>query len=220
MCSYLIYSSFILNGMVWAVTLVINLGASGSKAQMVIPCGTVSTMDLVTALITQCYWRSLALLGFSSLPWILLSQACSGLGCQLRPVSVNVHGLHLLLQRTLDRGWSCKGLWLLSTPSDIPYLGVPGPTEDLAQAYSLRGLRLTAISAGDLGHVYSLEGPRFMPRSAMVSDSGPLAQWLLPCTCSCGVCCLSSVQCQVAGSVLPLQIFLVKINSSSKAGTP
>ena len=34
------------------------------------------------------------------------------------------------------------------------------------------------------------------------SGSDSLAQRLLPCTCSCGVCCLRSVLAQVAGSVL------------------
>ena len=128
------------------MTLVINLlGASGSKIQIVVPHGTVSAMVLVTG-------GHSVILGFAPLSRNSPSQAYSGLVCWLRPVFVNVPGLHPLLQRSLAWGWSCKGLWLYSTPSEVPESGVPRPAEDLPQAYSLRG-------------------PRLMPRPIEVSDS-------------------------------------------------
>ena len=60
-----------------------------------------------------------------------------------RSVSVTVPGLDLLLWRPLALSWSCKGLWLWSTPLEVFSSALPRPAEDLAQAYSLRGLRLT-----------------------------------------------------------------------------
>ena len=59
------------------VILLINLlGARESKAQMVVPHGTVSAMVLVTPLVTLCFWRSLSDLGLCSTP---LEFAVSGL---------------------------------------------------------------------------------------------------------------------------------------------
>ena len=68
---------------------------------------------------------------------------------------------------------------------------------------------------GVLVQVYSLKGSRFMPESIEVSNSGPLAQWLLPCTHSCGICCFMSALAQVAGLVLSLQVSLVWISFHS-----
>ena len=60
-----------------SVILLINLlGASESKAQMVVSHGTVSAMFLVTSSVTG---GSLALPGFAPLLWSLQSQACSSL---------------------------------------------------------------------------------------------------------------------------------------------
>ena len=80
-----------------------------------------------------------------------------------------------------------------------------GLADVLAQAYSLRGPRLTPRPTGVLAQVYSFEGPRLMPGLAVVPGSGPLAPELLPCTCSYGVHCLRSALAQVTGSVLLLQ---------------
>ena len=141
--------------------------------------------------------------------------------------------MHLNLQRTwlrpttLEVPDQCPDLqrsWIRSTASEVPdlcldlqrsqvsasSLGDPRlmarPTEVLAQF--LGGPSLTFGSAGVLAQVYSLEGPRFMPRFAEVSGPGPLIQWLLPYTCSCGVYCLRSTPAQVAGSVLLWQSLL------------
>ena len=64
----------------------------------------------------------------------------------LKKIYIN-SGLDLLLQRSLAWSWSCKGLWLLSTSLEFPGLGKLRPTEDLPQAYSLRGPRLTPGSS-------------------------------------------------------------------------
>ena len=66
----------------------------------------------------------------------------SSLACWLIFVSVKVPGLYLVLQKSLAWGWSCKGLWLQTTPSELPDLNMPRPTEDLPQAYSFRDPRL------------------------------------------------------------------------------
>ena len=59
------------------------LGASEFKAQMVVPCGTVSITVLVTPLVIPVPEGSSVLLCFALLPWSLLSQAYFGLGCWL-----------------------------------------------------------------------------------------------------------------------------------------
>ena len=119
------------------------LGASESRAQKIVPRGKVSAVVLVTPLVTPCSWRSLSTLCFALLPWSLLSQVHSGLGYWLRSVSVKVHGVALLLQRSLAWGWCYKHLWPWSTPSEVPDSGASRPAEDVSQAYSLRGPRLT-----------------------------------------------------------------------------
>ena len=54
--------------------------------------------------------------------WRLLVLACSGGGCCLKPVSVNVPGLGLLLQRSLTWAQSCTVLWLGPAPLEVPEL--------------------------------------------------------------------------------------------------
>ena len=95
------------------MTLVISLpGASGFKAQMVAPHVAVGAMVPLTLLVTLCSWRSLSAPGVFSAPGCSLSQACSGLGSWLSPVSVDVPVLDLLLQRSQNWEWSYKSLWL------------------------------------------------------------------------------------------------------------
>ena len=82
--------------------LVFNLlGASESKAQMIVSHGTVSATVLVAPLVTLCSWRSLIAPRLCSAPLDFTVLAFSGLGCWLRPVSVNVPVLDPLLQRSL-----------------------------------------------------------------------------------------------------------------------
>ena len=64
-----------------------------------------------------------------------------GPGFWFWPVYVNT-GLSPLLQRSLAWSWSYKDLCLWPTASEFPGSDVPRTTEDLAQAYSLRGPRL------------------------------------------------------------------------------
>ena len=59
------------------------LGASESKAQMVVPRGTVSVTVLVVLLVTPVPGDSSVFLCFGLLLWSLLSQAYFGLGCWL-----------------------------------------------------------------------------------------------------------------------------------------
>ena len=121
-----------------SVILLINLlVVSESKTRMIVPCGTVSVIVLATPLVTPCSQRSLQ--SFSPLPWGLLSQACSSIGCQLQSVSVNGPGLDPFLKRSLAWGCSYKGLWLQSAPLDFLGSGVPRRAKDLTQAYSFRG---------------------------------------------------------------------------------
>ena len=89
--------------------LLINLlSASESKAQMVVPHGTVSVMVLVTPLVTLCSLRLLSTPRLCSTPLEFAVSGCSCLGCQLGSVSVNIPGLDLLLQRSLSWDWSAK----------------------------------------------------------------------------------------------------------------
>ena len=99
MCSYLVYTSFPLIGVVGlSVTLIIYLpGASKSKAQMVAPCGAVRAMVPVTPLVTPCSWRSLN--GLEVCSTILrLVRACSHRDGLLVALSVEVTALGLLWQ--------------------------------------------------------------------------------------------------------------------------
>ena len=68
MCSYLIYPSFPLIGVVGNVCdYVINLpGASGCKAQLVAPHGVISAMVPFTPLVIPYSWRSLSAPGVCS----------------------------------------------------------------------------------------------------------------------------------------------------------
>ena len=100
MCSYLVYSSFPLIDVVGAVPLVINLpGASGSKAQMVAPHGTVRATVSVTLEVTQCSQRLLCNLN--------IVRACSFVGCLLEAAPAEVTALGLLQQRLLAQ--ACFG---------------------------------------------------------------------------------------------------------------
>ena len=123
-CSYLVYSSFSL--IVWlglSVTLVINLlGASRSKAQMVVPCGTVSGTVLVTPLVTLCSWKSLS-----------TPRVCSA------PVEFAVSGL--LWSRLLAQTCFCKCSWSGSAPVEVPGLGLVLQRSP-ALIFSLGGPRL------------------------------------------------------------------------------
>ena len=56
------------------------LGASESKAQMVVPRGTVSVTVLVTPLVTPLPGGNSVFLCFALLPWSLLFQAYFALG--------------------------------------------------------------------------------------------------------------------------------------------
>lgn len=49
-------------------------------------------------------------LGFASFLWSLPSQAFFGIGCQLRPVFVNVPGLDMLLLPWSSSSYACSGL--------------------------------------------------------------------------------------------------------------
>ena len=123
----------------------INLpGASGSKAQIVAPYGTVSATVTVTMLVTPCSWMSLSTPGgCSEMPGVIW--AISHGGCLLgavtavvavrghwlrpapvkvtssgRPATSEVTDSHLVPQRSL--------VWTCSLRSGFL---VPGPTESL-----------------------------------------------------------------------------------------
>lgn len=108
-----------------SVSLVINLlGASGSRAQMVVPHGTVYHGSSYPT--DHSLFLVVALLGFALLLWSLLPQACSDLGCWLRPVSVNFPDLFVLGIGPAKVS--------SSEPLEIPDSGALGPAEVLARA--------------------------------------------------------------------------------------
>ena len=164
------------------MTLVINiLGASGSKALMVAPCGAVIAMVPVIMLVTQCSWRLL------SIPRVGSALVEFTVSVLLRP--------SLLVQ-------SCLDPWSGSAPAEVPGLGLV-LQRSLVPVYSLGSPRLRCTRlAEDLPQAYPLRGPTkvcgscLFPRRSQThaqTSKGhwflPSPQWLLPCTCSCGVCC-------------------------------
>ena len=100
---------------------VINLlGGSESKAQMVFPHGTVSTLVLVITSVSLCSWRSISVSGLC-----------------LAPVEFSVSGL--LSPRLLAQTCFCKCPWWIGSCRD-PGLGLVS-YRTLALIYSLRGSR-------------------------------------------------------------------------------
>ena len=103
MCSYLVYPSFPLIGVVGSGSLGITLpDASGPKPQILIPHGRVKSSVPDTLEVTHCSQRSLGTLGvFSAIPKVLLPHrslacACSKEFAALGPGPMEVVGSGLV----------------------------------------------------------------------------------------------------------------------------
>ena len=98
MYSYFVYPSFPLIGVVGTVSLVITFpGASGSKAQMVAPCGGAGATKPVTLDVTCHSWRLLqSWRSFTPAPMEVTGLGLFCRGRWLRPGAMVVVGLDLL----------------------------------------------------------------------------------------------------------------------------
>ena len=159
MCSYLVYPSFPLIGVVGAVSLVISLpGASESKVQMVVPHGVVRAMVLVTQEVTGYSQRLLKLLGVDPGGYLGLLPRRFG------PAPMKVAGMGLLLWRSLAGACFQGGPW-----------AGPGPTEVSASGLLPQRSLLCTCSCG---------GCCLRPALVKVTGSGLLLQRLLARACS------------------------------------
>ena len=142
MCSYLVYPSFPLIGVVGAVCVSGDQSSrcSGCKAQMVALYGAVRATVPVTPLVIPYSWRSLGTPGICSAPvefavsvllWSRsLAQSCFCKCPSSWSVSAEVPCLGLVLQGSLAPVYSLRGLslvcpdpqrsWLRPTPSEVP----------------------------------------------------------------------------------------------------
>lgn len=128
-CSLLVYSSFPLNGIAGVMSLLITLpGASGSKAQMVVPCDAVEATVPLKPKVTQvflevvrCSQRSLCNPGGQSglLTQGLLAWACSCRGHWLGSEAAEVALLGQLHQMSLAQVQSHRGCWFRPGPSEV-----------------------------------------------------------------------------------------------------
>ena len=97
MCSYLVYPSFPLIGVVGAICDSDDLpGASGSKVQMVVLHGAVSTTVPVSPLVTPCIFLEVSWCSCSLLCNTSVARACSHGDCLHRALSAEVTPLSLL----------------------------------------------------------------------------------------------------------------------------